>query len=414
MAVPTVAPTPDSVGGSRTVPRPALARCLAIDVDDFARDYWGERPLLSPTPGFADLFSADAVDELLTEHGLRTPFLRMARDGAVLPASRFTTGGGVGARISDQADATAIHRELAAGTTLVLQGLHRTWGPLRAFARQLVADLGHPVQINAYITPPQSQGFAAHYDTHDVLVLQIAGTKTWRLHEPVVEHPDRPWETVADLVAARATEPAFLDHDLVPGECLYLPRGWLHSATAQDDLTIHLTVGIPAITTVDVLRRAVDRVRENPDLRANLPLGATATPELLAEVIAPLLKEAAHDLAELDPADVAPAVLAELARGAPPEPVAPLRQLRTVEALTATTPFRVPQGARARVTRHGDRLRLEANGRFVEAPASCADALARIATGAVTTPADLPGLDVEAAVTLVRRLLADAIVVPVD
>ena len=35
------------------------------------------------------------------------------------------------------------------------------------------------MQINAYITPPENQGFAAHYDTHDVFVLQVSGSKRW-------------------------------------------------------------------------------------------------------------------------------------------------------------------------------------------------------------------------------------------
>ena len=48
-----------------------------------------------------------------------------------------------------------------------------------------------PVQINAYITPPQNRGFAAHYDVHDVFVLQIAGRKTWRIHEPVLDRSAR-------------------------------------------------------------------------------------------------------------------------------------------------------------------------------------------------------------------------------
>src|SRR6266480_4558078 len=75
------------------------------------------------------------------------------------------------------------------GATLVLQGLHRTWPPLVAFASELAAELGHPVQVNAYVTPPQNTGFAAHYDVHDVFVLQIAGRKKWRVHEPVLTDP---------------------------------------------------------------------------------------------------------------------------------------------------------------------------------------------------------------------------------
>ena len=79
--------------------------------------------------------------------------------------------------------------EFAAGATIVLQGLHRMWPPLVDFTRQLVEELGHPAQVNAYVTPPSSQGFSPHYDTHDVFVLQVSGEKRWVIHAPVHSDP---------------------------------------------------------------------------------------------------------------------------------------------------------------------------------------------------------------------------------
>ncbi|MGO7984355.1 JmjC domain-containing protein, partial [Rhizobium johnstonii] len=76
--------------------------------------------------------------------------------------------------------------EFAAGATIVLQGLHRLWPPLIDFTRLLIDDLGHPAQVNAYVTPASSQGFDPHYDTHDVFVLQVSGEKHWRVDEPVL------------------------------------------------------------------------------------------------------------------------------------------------------------------------------------------------------------------------------------
>ena len=66
------------------------------------------------------------------------------------------------------------------------------------------------MQINAYITPPENQGFAAHYDTHDVFVLQVAGSKRWTIHAPVLEHPlpGQTWEQRKPAVAARAKQTA--------------------------------------------------------------------------------------------------------------------------------------------------------------------------------------------------------------
>ena len=106
-----------------------------------------------------------------------------------MPERRYTRGGGTGALIGDQVADDRVLALFADGHTIVLQGLHRLWPPLIDFAGALTTDLGHPVQINAYITPSSSQGFSAHYDVHDVFVLQVAGEKRWRIHAPVRQRP---------------------------------------------------------------------------------------------------------------------------------------------------------------------------------------------------------------------------------
>src|SRR5688572_25983531 len=194
----------------------ALARCVAEP--DELQSAWGVRPLLAtaaelPRP-FDDLLDLTAVDEILSRRGLRAPFLRMAKDGVVVDSARFTRSGGVGAAIADQVDDAAVARLFAEGTTIVLQALHRLWPPVIAFAGDLTAELGHPVQFNAYVTPPSSRGFSAHYDVHDVFVLQVAGEKRWIVHEPVHESPLRtqPWtQRRADVERAVTGSPPVID-----------------------------------------------------------------------------------------------------------------------------------------------------------------------------------------------------------
>ena len=144
----------------------------------------------------------------------------------------------------------------------------------------LADDLGHPVQVNAYVTPPQNQGFADHYDVHDVFVLQVAGEKRWRIREPVLEAPlrDQPWEQHRAAVEQAATAEPLIEETLSPGDCLYLPRGYLHSATALGGTSIHLTVGVHTWTRrhlVDaVLGRIGARLADDVEARRSLPLGA--------------------------------------------------------------------------------------------------------------------------------------------
>jgi ribosomal protein L16 Arg81 hydroxylase len=401
--------------------RPALARLFAIPTQAFAADHWGSGPLFTRAAargrGFGDLFSADAVDELVTRRGLRTPFVRMAKEGTVLNPSRYTASGGFGAEIADQVSADKVLDEFAGGATLVLQGLHRTWGPLAEYTRALVADIGHPVQVNAYITPASARGFDPHYDVHDVFVIQIAGEKRWRIHAPVHPSPlrDQPWEGHRAEVARQAENPPEIDETFRPGDVLYLPRGWIHSATALGGTSIHLTIGVAALTRHDLLTEALARAAHDEGLRTALPLGVDLGDE---GVVAALVAAAVDDLARFSRADPGQAeqVSRRLARrvrdATRPEPIAPLATVDGAAALHEATTVSFRHGLDARAdTSDPARVTLLLPGKTVVLPGEAADAVAAVLTGDTIRAGDLPGLDPASSLVVARRLVREGVLV---
>jgi hypothetical protein len=414
---------PTGVAAASRHPESALHRATGLSIEDFARDYWARRPLLRSAAelgdrGFADLLDEPAVDELVSRRGLRTPFLRMAKEGTVIQPVRFTRSGGAGASISDQAADDKILDLLADGATLVLQALHRTWPPLVTFSTRLSDEIGHPTQINAYITPPQNQGFAAHYDTHDVFVLQVTGRKQWRIHEPVVPDPlaDQPWESRRAEVAARAAEPPLIDAELTPGDSLYLPRGYLHSAVALGELSIHLTVGVHPITRANIVSELLRAAKIRPQMRTSLPAGAdladpdTLAPHLRATVdaLVEMLLDGGDDLA----ATVAARIGATLAADTRPEPIAPLAQVAAAGSLTPSTSLRLRSGLHAALSAADGTVTVRVLDKTVSMPGNTESAVKWVLTGTAFTPAQLPGLDATEQLGLARHLLRDAIVVP--
>lgn len=414
----TGAPTRRATEGGSI--RPALSRCIAMPVERFAAEVWGRRALLSPaaelSASFDDLLTSAAVDELLADRALRTPFIRMAKEGVVLPSDRYTAPGGFGAEVGDQVSSEKVLAEFAAGATIVLQGLHRTWRPLRDFARQLIIDLGHPVQINAYITPAQSRGFDPHYDVHDVFVLQIAGEKQWVVHEPVHEHPfaDEPWSQRADAVAARATEAPAIETVLRPGDALYLPSGWIHSAVAQGGTTVHITVGMPAFTLADLGRDLMSTALRADALRQPLPVGVdVGDPLQMAEAV----RRAADALIETLTADADATRVARdlgdrLTRMARPEPVRPLASVDALALLDAFAVVRWRHGLRAEVSTTAHDVAVRVGTRVLRLPLQAAAAVHGLAGGWDTAAGRLDGLDEHDSLVVSRRLLREGVLVP--
>ena len=102
---------------------------------------------------------------------------------------------------------------------------------------------------------------------HDVFVLQLAGRKHWTVHAPVHADPlrNQPWRDHAGAVAARAGADApVIDTVLEPGDALYLPRGWLHAATALGEVSAHLTVGVHVVTRFALVEALTALVAERP------------------------------------------------------------------------------------------------------------------------------------------------------
>ncbi|WP_315098901.1 JmjC domain-containing protein [uncultured Cellulomonas sp.] len=397
--------------------RSALSRCIDIPAERFAREHWGRAPRLATAhDDFADLFSPAAVDELVGRRGLRTPFIRLAHEGSVLSPERFTASGGFGAEVSDQVSSEKVLAEFAAGATIVLQGLHRVWPPLVDFARRLVEELGHPAQVNAYVTPPSSQGFSPHYDTHDVFVLQVSGEKHWVIHAPVHPDPlkDQVWTEHRAAVADAGRGEPVIDRVLRPGDALYLPRGWIHSATALGDTSIHLTVGMAAYTRADVVDTLLSLVGETEALRASLPLGIDVSdPDQLRPIVTETVEALVAALTgAADPATLSARRLgARFGRDTRPEPVAPLATLGAITALSEHTRVRWRDFYGGILTTADDRVRLTARGTVLSLPAEAEPALRLLRAGGPVAVGDLPGLDLASALVVVRRLLREGVVV---
>ncbi|MCX6464766.1 MAG: cupin-like domain-containing protein [Pseudonocardiales bacterium] len=408
---------PESGPGRALRPGPALGR-VAPD-PAFAEEHWGRAPLLTrgaDANGFRDLLDLDGVDDLLSRRGLRTPFLRVARNGAVVDSSAFTGPGGVGAEIGDQVRDDRVAALFAEGSTVVLQALHRTWPAVIDLCTALAADLGHPVQANAYITPPASRGFSAHYDVHDVFVLQLAGRKHWTVHAPVHDDPlrDQPWNDHAGAVAARVRDdgPA-LDVVLEPGDALYLPRGWLHAATALGEVSAHLTVGVHVVTRHALVEALTALVADDPALRASLPLGLdVADPDALAPHVDAVRDALVAALARVPADAVARRVRRRVWAGNRPEPVRPIAHTAFTDGLAEGDVVRRRTGLGHRLLDRGEHVVLVLPDREITLPSATGEAVRALLGGEPLAVGSLPGMDTADQVVLVRRLLREGVLVP--
>jgi len=387
-----------------------LARLLApTSPSVFLQEYWEERPLVlqrSDPDYYRSLLTAADVDRLVTASDMTYPEFRLVRSGAPLPLPGYTktasSGGGPARRV---ADPDRIVEEYQNGATIILQGLHRSWAPLATLCRSLEAALSHPTQTNIYVTPPGSQGFAPHYDTHDVFILQVDGSKHWRLYDSPVSLPGRSqaYKEQGSPAGQLLGEP-----DLKPGDLIYLPRGFIHEALTSEQRSIHVTLGVTGFTWLDLLSEAAGACREDVRFRRTLPPGFAASEELrtaMAAQLTELAAELTRPEAALRAVDRMIDQFIDTRRPISSERLFVSEQLA---ALDLQTRVRRRPEVLFRLRAEEERVQLTFQGKKVELPAWAAASVACCTGEEPFRAADLPDdLDASGKLTLVRRLLRE-------
>jgi bifunctional lysine-specific demethylase and histidyl-hydroxylase NO66 len=364
---------------------------LGGDVQGFLSKVWASHIHVHHTDphDLVGLLSVDDVDHLLTSTALRAPALRIAKDGDVVPTSKFTRSATLaGQPLTGLVDGRKVLRLFDEGASVVLQGLHRYWPPITALVRDLELTLGHPCQANAYLTPPGCQGFAVHSDSHDVFVFQTHGTKMWEVHDDA---------GVREVL-------------LEPGVSMYLPTGTPHAARAQETASLHVTIGINQVTWRDLLKQVTADLLDDQQYDGRLPAGYTADASSLAEHLREHLQALSVHLVNQEPEQLAAEQAARFLTGRNPQLRGSLTDRLRLDGLDDDTLLVRRPGSVCRLSPKTDRLRVLLGDRELAMPSRLLPPMQLIRDQDRLRPADLATwLDHESRLVLTRRLVREGL-----
>jgi ribosomal protein L16 Arg81 hydroxylase len=234
------------------------------DENTFFAQYYEQRSLVSVRRNaayFANLITLDAIDRVLSGN-TGSLKISLAQSGELIPRSSYAWEDG-------SIDLSALLRVHAAGATIVVDEIDQSHLELAALCQALELQLSARLQANVYVTPPHARGLGPHFDTHDVFVLQVHGSKHWRLYEGIVKSPiPAQGQTGESELTGRLLE----EFPLQAGDSLYIPRGLIHEAIATDQASAHITIGVLSYTWADVIQEAVTEVvLKDVEFRKSLP-----------------------------------------------------------------------------------------------------------------------------------------------
>ncbi|MGW7041903.1 JmjC domain-containing protein [Streptomyces avermitilis] len=208
-------------------------------------------PMTPPT----QVVTLAEVDAAINSGLLRSPYVELVSGGKNVEASDFTVARRVGGRaLSGYVDASEVVQRISSGATLLMRNVEHWHHGASALARQLGAELDRPVEAFLFLTPPGQQGLGTHRDDADVFVIQIHGSKQWRIHE-VPQNGEWGAGYTPD------PGPEVLQTTVHPEEVLYIPRGAPHSAVGRSSgLSVHLSLTVRQPGTEELRRALTQRL----------------------------------------------------------------------------------------------------------------------------------------------------------
>lgn len=233
-----------------------------VSEEEFRARYWEKKPLIvhRADPGYyGDLFTLQDFDANLTR-------CRGYVKTAEATAKKQAKHQGVSATALEQ-----VLADMRDGHTLILDGINDFDAKIGLFGRMLAQQTGARFQTNVYLTPPNGKGFQPHWDNHDVFVLQVMGSKHWKVEKDRRTLPEKDANIEEEGREFRGEVYSFT---LNQGDVVYIPRGYVHAAECGSESSLHLTLGIYPNTWDELLLAAVKMaILRDESLRLALPFG---------------------------------------------------------------------------------------------------------------------------------------------
>jgi lysine-specific demethylase/histidyl-hydroxylase NO66 len=383
-----------------------LASLLLGDtpLETFWTENWNTRSHLVTGRGtstFDDCLTLAELDNMISNTRLPLGNFDMAHDQEPLEKSAYCENGLISPqRVYD------LHEN---GVTIILRAAHY-WLPglnrLRIAAESL---FGCPVQANVYLTPPDNQSTPPHWDTHDLFVLQIAGSKRWPLFANI-NNPrplgDERFRTGVDPVGVETQS-----IELGAGDCLYLPRGEIH-APVSVGYSVHVALGVSSYRWVDIIQAALQQTLP-PDSILRQPVPPTGMPcDLSKQVKA--VRKAMKQLASKDAVEeIARAAVASHAHDGMLPASGRLQEIAGHSAgLEFHDQLKTVAGSNLEIAERDGRAFLVINGKAASFPADKSSGLKWLAKKPTVTPAEFSekmGWDDETGLAVAQSLVEEGL-----
>lgn len=227
-----------------------------LSKEKFISEYFGKEPLFisGEKRKFHSVFTLDAFNSIINSNQLIYPKVRVTdhrntihKYDLIEDKDRYINN------VNNILEPRRLIAAIGRGGSLVFDKIQQHSADLEDFTDALAEDMNTHINVNAYYTSRNQKGVNPHFDRHDVLAVQIHGSKRWYYKKdqhllsksirnqkvPDIDESFSGWESVL----------------LNEGDILYCPRGVWHFTKTENLSSLHLAFGLYPLTLGDWLKK---------------------------------------------------------------------------------------------------------------------------------------------------------------
>lgn len=217
---------------------------LNISLNDFFTLYWEQHLIISKTNLSFKKLEDDLFlwDKNILEHIIITNEITMVKDSQFVKNDFFFQ--------NEKVDLSILYYLYNEGFTLYIKNIHTAFPAIKEYVKDLELEL-YPMQVqtNLFISKGEGVGLAPHFDNHDIITIQLRGSKKWSFWKAFSFDMNSEYPKKEDLDKVesiiKVTNPIKI-HTLKQYESLYIPRGVIHKPVSLQEGSTHMTFWLKA------------------------------------------------------------------------------------------------------------------------------------------------------------------------
>jgi hypothetical protein len=248
-----------------------------IGEKEFFSMYWEKAPCYfehQDSSYFSELISFEKVDEILYSRSFAKDLIKITRG----ESEEFI--------LEEERSVKSLYGNYSEGISIIMTEAGCFSEAIRKISSEIEKAFYYNISVgaDAYLSAAESPRVKAHFDEDGIFILQLEGSKRWKVYDSVFPLPIAGQSHKQEFSEEVDFGIPLMEFELHTGDAVYIPRGCLYESYSLSAASLHLTCSLKQKTWVDFFHLLLEGAeKNNSEFTKMLSLEPFLTPGLNGE-----------------------------------------------------------------------------------------------------------------------------------